>query len=46
MAAGSFLDSGTMLEYWGPSSGGFPAGAYLQQPVRSGKPFGNVKRLA
>ena len=46
MAAGSFLDSGTMLEYWGPSSGGFPAGAYLQQPIRSDKPFGNVQRLA
>ena len=46
LAAGSFIDSGTMLEYWGPDSGGFPAGVYLQQPVRSDKPFGSVNRLA
>lgn len=42
IGAGSFLDSGTYLEYWGPSSGGFPAGAYLQQPVRSDRPIGIV----
>ena len=39
IAAGNFTDSGTMLEYWGPNSGGFPAGAYLQQPIRSALPF-------
>ena len=45
MAAGNFSDSGTMLEYWGPSSGGFPAGAYLQQPIRSEQSFGTVNGL-
>jgi hypothetical protein len=45
IAAGNLSDSATMLEYWGPSSGGFPAGAYLQQPIRSDRAFGEVRGL-
>ena len=45
VAAGPNYDSGTLLLYWGTDSGGFPAGAYLQQPVRSALPFATVTSL-
>lgn len=37
--AGNHLDSGSLIEYWGPNSGGFPAQAFLQRPVLSDLPF-------
>jgi hypothetical protein len=40
IAAGNVIDHGTLLEYWGPHSGGFPAVALVQQPIRSERPFG------
>lgn len=40
--AGSFADTATFAEYWGPSSGGFAAIAVLAKPVRSEQPFGEV----
>ena len=40
IAAGNISDHGSMLEYWGTHSGGFPAYAFLQQPIRSELPFG------
>ena len=42
VAAGDVSDHGTMLQYWGPKSGGFPAAAYLQQPIRSDREFGTM----
>lgn len=33
IAAGNVIDRGTMIEYWGTHSGGFPAYAFLQQPI-------------
>ena len=45
IAAGNISDSGTLLEYWGQNSGGFPAGAFLQQPIRSARPFGAMTSL-
>ena len=45
IAAGNITDSGTLLEYWGQNSGGFPAGAFLQQPIRSALPFGAMTSL-
>ena len=33
IAAGDVVDRGTMIEYWGTRSGGFPAYAFLQQPI-------------
>ena len=42
IAAGNISDSATLLEYWGPNSGGFPALAFLQQPIRSEKPFAMI----
>jgi hypothetical protein len=40
VAAGDVVDHGSLLEYWGPKSGGFPAVAILQQPIRSDRAFG------
>jgi hypothetical protein len=40
IAAGNVADHGTLLEYWGTHSGGFPAYALVQQPIRSERPFG------
>jgi hypothetical protein len=37
--AGNHMDSGSLIEYWGPNSGGFPAQAFLQKPVLSELPF-------
>ena len=39
MGAGNHVDSGSLINYWGPNSGGFPAQAFLQRPVISTKPF-------
>jgi hypothetical protein len=39
IAAGDAVDRGTALQYWGPKSGGFPAFALLQQPIRNDRPF-------
>ena len=39
IGAGNHIDSGSLIEYWGPNSGGFPAQAFLQIPVRSDAPF-------
>ena len=40
--AGSFTDTATLVEYWGPKSGGFAAIAVLAAPVRSDQPFAEV----
>lgn len=42
IAAGYVGDHATMLEYWGPRSGGFPAYAHLRKPVYSDRAFGTV----
>ena len=42
-AAGDAVDHGSLIEYWGPHSGGFPALAVLQMPVRSERPLGTVE---
>ena len=39
IAAGNAVDRATTLQYWGPKSGGFPAFAFLQHPIRSEKDF-------
>ena len=41
-AAGDLIDHGSLLQYWSPSSGGFPVVALLQQPIRSAKPIGEL----
>jgi hypothetical protein len=38
--SGSFYNTATLLEYWGPDSGGFPAVAALAAPLMSDLPFG------
>jgi hypothetical protein len=40
IAAGNAIDHGTLLEYWGPDSGGFPAVAFLQKPIYSEREIG------
>jgi hypothetical protein len=40
--SGSFIDTATILEYWGPKSGGFAGIAVLAVPVRSDQPFGEL----
>ncbi len=40
--SGSFYDAATLLEYWGPNSGGFPAVAALAAPLTSDQSFGTV----
>lgn len=40
--SGSFADTGTMVDYWGPKSGGFAAIAVLAAPIRSDQPFAEV----
>ncbi len=40
--SGSFVDTGTLVEYWGPKSRGFAAIAVLAVPVRSDQPFAEV----
>lgn len=40
--SGSFYDTATLLEYWGPDSGGFPAVAALAAPLMSDLPFATV----
>lgn len=42
VGAGDHVDSGSLIEYWGPKSGGFPATAYLAKPVYSDLAFGTV----
>jgi hypothetical protein len=42
IAAGNINDHGSMVAYWGPHSGGFPAYAFLQQPVYSARAFGSA----
>jgi hypothetical protein len=42
--SGSFYDTATLLEYWGPASGGFPAVAALAAPLTSDLPFGKTIR--
>ena len=42
VAAGDIGDQATLIEYWGPRSGGFPAVALLAQPVRSALPIGDT----
>ncbi len=37
--AGTFGDSATLAEYWGPDSGGFPAVAFLAAPLTSDVTF-------
>lgn len=39
LAAGNAVDRATAIQYWGPKSGGFPAFAFLQQPIRNERPF-------
>jgi hypothetical protein len=39
IAAGNAVDRATVLQYWGTKSGGFPAFAFLQQPIRNERPF-------
>lgn len=39
IGAGNHVDSGSLIEYWGLNSGGFPGQAFLQIPVRSEAPF-------
>jgi hypothetical protein len=40
--SGSFYDTATLLEFWGPDSGGFPAVAALAAPLMSDLPFATV----
>jgi hypothetical protein len=40
--SGSFYDTATLIEYWGPDSGGFPALAALAAPLMSDLSFGTV----
>ena len=40
IAAGDAIDHGSLIEYWGPHSGGFPAVALLQLPVHSDRELG------
>ncbi len=40
--SGTLWDTGTLVEYWGPKSGGFPAVAVLAVPVVSTDKFGEV----
>lgn len=40
--AGNAIDRGSLLEYWGPSSGGFPSDIFLQIPVRSEEEFAAI----
>jgi hypothetical protein len=39
IAAGNAVDRATAFQFWGPKSGGFPTFAFLQQPIRSARPF-------
>jgi hypothetical protein len=43
IAAGDAVDHGSLLEYWGPHSGGFPAVALMSQPVRSEMNVGTLQ---
>ena len=43
IAAGNIGDSGSLVEYWSPDSGGFPAVAFLQRPVHSEKELGAIQ---
>ena len=40
--SGNFYDTATLLDYWGPNSGGFPAVAALAAPLTSDQAFGTV----
>ena len=40
--SGSLIDTGSILLYWRPASGGFPALAALAVPIRSEAPFGEL----
>ncbi len=40
--AGSFYDTATLIEYWGPNSGGFPAIAALAAPLVSDQAFSAI----
>ncbi len=39
IAAGNAVDHGSLLAFWGPNSGGFPAYAFIQQPIVSARDF-------
>lgn len=39
IGAGSTIDRGSFLEYWGQNPGGFPAYALIQQPIVSARDF-------
>lgn len=45
IAAGNIGDRGSLMAYWGPKSGGFPAYAFIQQPIHSELAFGTSKAL-
>lgn len=45
VAAGTGIDRGTFLEYWGQNSGGFPAFALMQQPIVSERDFATGSAL-
>ncbi len=45
IAAGNLQDRGSMFQYWGPKSGGFPAIAVLQQPIRTDASIGEVSSI-
>lgn len=40
--SGSLLDTGTIIDYWRPASGGFPAQAALVVPVYTPEPIGEI----
>ena len=45
IAAGNAVDHGSLLEFWGPSSGGFPAYAFVQQPIVSTRDFATASSI-
>ena len=45
IGAGSIIDRGSFLEYWGQNSGGFPAYALIQQPIVSARDFATGSAL-
>lgn len=45
MAAGDIVDHGSLVEYWGQNSGGFPAYALLEKPVRSERAFATMENV-
>ena len=43
IAAGNVIDHGSLVQYWGPHSGGFPAVAILQIPARAEQEFSKTE---